>query len=495
LKTLNTPDNQNLNVLSSLHVADLSDAMEYIAEPYRIRVIEPIKQTTRAQREEALAKVGCNPFLLKSKDVFIDLLTDSGTGAVTQAMQSAMLKGDEAYSGSRSYFALQDAVKDIFDYDLVIPTHQGRGAEQLYIPALIKKREKDQGLSKDKMTVISNFFFDTTQGHSQWNGCKIVNVPLDTAFDTSTKGDFKGNFNIGALHSTIETVGAAHIPYIVSTITCNSAGGQPVSIKNLKEVYQIAKQYDIPVVMDCARFAENAYFIKQREPEYSHLTIDEITRITFQYADILCMSAKKDAMVPIGGLLAFKDRSLDDVYQECRTLCVLQEGFPTYGGLEGGAMERLAVGLYEAMREEWLASRIQQIQYLVDGLEKIGVPCQQAGGHAVFIDAGAMLPHIPQDQFPGHVLACELYRIAGIRSAEIGSLLIGRDPITGLQRSSPAELLRLAVPRATYTRAHLDYVIAAFKLLTKSCQHLKGMTFTYEPPVLRHFNAQFETIV
>lgn len=476
-------------------VGDLSSVMEYIAEPYRIRVIEPIAHTTRAQREEALTKVGYNPFLLKSSDVFIDLLTDSGTGAVTQSMQSAMLQGDEAYSGSRSYYALQEAIKDIFNYDMTIPTHQGRGAEQLYVPALIKKREKEKGLSRDKMTVISNFFFDTTQGHSQWNGCKIVNVPVESAFDTSVRGDFKGNFDISLLRSTIEEVGAVHIPYIVSTITCNSVGGQPVSIENLKEVYHLAKQYDIPVVMDCARFAENAFFVKQREPGYGHLSIEEITRITFQFADVLCMSAKKDAMVPIGGVLAFKNRTLDDVYQECRTLCVLQEGFPTYGGLEGGAMERLAVGLYEGMREEWLASRIQQIQYLVDGLEKIGIPCQQAGGHAVFIDAGAMLPHIPKDQFPGHVLACELYRVAGIRSAEIGSLLIGRDPISGEQRPSPAELLRLAIPRATYTRAHLDYVIAAFKLVTNSCEYLKGMTFTYEPPVLRHFNAQFENVV
>ncbi|MFC5077883.1 tryptophanase [Vibrio thalassae] len=463
-------------------------------EPYRIRVVEPIEQTTRAQREEALVKVGFNPFLLNSKDVFVDLLTDSGTGGVTQSMQAAMLLGDESYSGSRSYYALSDAVQNIFGYQLTIPTHQGRGAEQLYVPSLIKKREREKGLLREKMTVISNFFFDTTQGHSQWNGCRIVNVPVESAFNTSVKADFKGNFDIDLLQQTIEQVGPRHIPYIVSTITCNSAGGQPVSIENLKQVYELAQLYEIPVVMDCARFAENAYFVKQRESGYSHLTIEEITHIMFQYADILSMSAKKDAMVPIGGLLAFKDLSLDDVYHECRTLCVLQEGFPTYGGLEGGAMERLAVGLYEAMREEWLASRIQQIHYLVDGLESIGIQCQQAGGHAVFIDAGKMLSHIPQSEFPGHVLACELYRVAGIRSAEIGSLLIGRDPVTGLQLPSPAELLRLAIPRATYTKAHLDYVIEAFQLVLNGCKDLKGMTFTYEPPVLRHFNAQFTEV-
>jgi len=473
---------------------DLSVAMKYIPEPYRIRVVEPIGQTTRSQREEALAKVGFNPFLLHSKDVFIDLLTDSGTGAVTQSMQAAMLMGDEAYSGSRSYFTLKEAVEDIFGYEKTIPTHQGRGSEQLYVPSLIKKREREKSLSRDNMTVISNFFFDTTQGHSQWNGCKIVNVPVESAFNTKVEADFKGNFDLDLLKSTIGEIGPKNIPYIVSTITCNSAGGQPVSVENLRQVYLIAKQYDIPVVMDCARFAENAYFVKQREPGYAHMSIEEITRITFQFADILSMSAKKDAMVPMGGLLAFKDNTLDDVYQECRTLCVLQEGFPTYGGLEGGAMERLAIGLYEAMREEWLESRIQQIQYLVDGLEAIGVQCQQAGGHAVFVDAAAILPHIPQDQFPGHVLACELYRIAGIRSAEIGSLLIGRDPKSGIQLPSPAELLRLAIPRATYTRAHLDYVIDAFQMVMNGCHHLKGMTFTYEPPVLRHFNAQFTEV-
>ncbi|EFR5492093.1 aminotransferase class I/II-fold pyridoxal phosphate-dependent enzyme, partial [Salmonella enterica] len=309
---------------------------KHLPEPFRIRVIEPVKRTTRKHREEAIIKSGMNPFLLDSEDVFIDLLTDSGTGAVTQNMQAAMLRGDEAYSGSRSYYALADAVKNIFGYQHTIPTHQGRGAEQIYIPVLIRKREQEKGLDRAKMAVFSNYFFDTTQGHSQINGCTVRNVYIKEAFDTSVRHDFKGDFDLDKLEEGIQEVGANNIPYIVATITCNSAGGQPVSLANLKAMYQIAKKYDIPVVMDSARFAENAYFIQQREPGYQDWSIEEITRESYKYADMLAMSAKKDAMVPMGGLLCIKDDSYLDVYTECRTLCVLQEGFPTYGGLEGG---------------------------------------------------------------------------------------------------------------------------------------------------------------
>ncbi len=308
---------------------------KHLPEPFRIRVIEPVKRTTRAYREEAIIKSGMNPFLLDSEDVFIDLLTDSGTGAVTQSMQAAMMRGDEAYSGSRSYYALAESVKNIFGYQYTIPTHQGRGAEQIYIPVLIKKREQEKGLDRSKMVAFSNYFFDTTQGHSQINGCTVRNVYIKEAFDTGVRYDFKGNFDLEGLERGIEEVGPNNVPYIVATITSNSAGGQPVSLANLKAMYSIAKKYDIPVVMDSARFAENAYFIKQREAEYKDWTIEQITRETYKYADMLAMSAKKDAMVPMGGLLCVKDDSFFDVYTECRTLCVVQEGFPTYGGLEG----------------------------------------------------------------------------------------------------------------------------------------------------------------
>lgn len=467
---------------------------KHLPEPFRIRVIEPVKRTTLEYREKAIKKAGMNPFLLDSEDIFIDLLTDSGTGAITQNMQAAMLRGDEAYSGSRSYHALADAVKDIFGYSLTMPTHQGRGAEQIYIPILIKKRENEKGLDRNKMVALSNYFFDTTQGHTQVNCCVAKNVYTEEAFDTSVNSDFKGNFDLKQLEKAILEAGANNVPYIVSTITCNSAGGQPVSIANLKAVYEIAQKYDIPVIMDSARYAENAYFIQQREEAYKDWTIEEITFESYKYADGLAMSAKKDAMVQMGGILSFKDDSFLDVYTECRTLCVLQEGFPTYGGLEGGAMERLAVGLYDAMRQEWLAYRITQVQYLVEGLEKIGVVCQQAGGHAAFVDAGKLLPHIPSDQFPAHALACELYKVAGIRAVEIGSLLLGRDPATGKQHYCPAELLRLTIPRATYTQTHMDFVIEAFAKVKENMKNIKGLTFTYEPPVLRHFTALMKEV-
>jgi tryptophanase len=467
---------------------------KHLPEPFRIRVIEPVKRTTREYREEAIVKAGMNPFLLDSEDVFIDLLTDSGTGAITQRMQAAMLMGDEAYSGSRSYYALSNAVKDIFGYNLTMPTHQGRGAEQIYIPVLIKKREMEKGLDRTKMVALSNYFFDTTQGHTQVNCCVAKNVYTKEAFDTSVNVDFKGNFDLIKLEEAILEAGAANVPYIVSTITCNSAGGQPVSIENLKAVYEMAQKYDIPVVMDSARYAENAYFIQQREAEYKDWTIAEITYESYKYADCLAMSAKKDAMVQMGGILSFKDDSFLDAYTECRTLCVIQEGFPTYGGLEGGAMERLAVGLYDGMRQEWLEYRIGQVQYLVDGLESIGVVCQQAGGHAAFVDAGKLLPNIPATQFPAHALACELYKVAGIRAVEIGSLLLGRDPATGEQHKCPAELLRLTIPRATYTQTHMDFVIEAFGKVKENAANVKGLDFTYEPPVLRHFTARLKEV-
>ncbi len=467
---------------------------KHLPEPFRIRVIEPVKRTTRAYREEAIVKAGMNPFLLDSEDVFIDLLTDSGTGAVTQNMQAAMLRGDEAYSGSRSYYALRDAVKQIFGYDYTIPTHQGRGAEQIYIPVLIRKREREKGLNRQKMVVFSNYFFDTTQGHSQINGATVNNVHVPEAFDTGIYADFKGNFDLEKLEQGILAVGAEHVPYIVCTITCNSAGGQPVSLANMRAMYDIARKYDIPVIMDSARFAENAYFIQQREPEYRDWTIEQITYESYKYADMLAMSAKKDAMVPMGGLLCFKDNSLEDVYHECRSLCVVQEGFPTYGGLEGGAMERLAVGLYDGMNQDWLAYRIQQVAYLVNGLSDIGIVCQQAGGHAAFVDAGKLLPHIPAYQFPAHALACALYKVGGIRAVEIGSLLLGRDPKTGEQLPCPAELLRLTIPRATYTQTHMDFIIEAFDQLKSTASSIRGLTFSYEPPVLRHFTARLTEV-
>lgn len=467
---------------------------KHLPEPFRIRVIEPVRRTTRAYREQAITRVDMNPFLLDSDDVFIDMLSDSGTGAVTQNMQAAMLCGDEAYSGSRSYRALSRAVQDVFGYQYTIPTHQGRGAEQIYIPALINKRVKEKGLDPSRMVAFSNYFFDTTQGHTQINRCTAHNVYTPQAFDTSVKANFKGNFDLEKLEGGILEAGPENVPYIVSTITCNSAGGQPVSIANLKAVYEIAHKYNVPVIIDSARFAENAYFVQQREPDYQGWTIEEITRESYKYADGLAMSAKKDAMAQMGGLLCFKDDTMLDVYTHCRNLCVIHEGFPTYGGLEGGAMERLAAGLYDGMRQDWLEYRIRQVQYLVDGLEDVGIVCQQAGGHAAFVDAGKLLPHIPPEQFPAHALGCELYKVAGIRGGEIGSLLQGRDPATGKQLPCPAELLRLAIPRATYTQTHLDFVIEAFQQVKANAHNVRGLEFIYEPPVMRHFTARLKEV-
>lgn len=480
-----------MNNKENLERAGMPSTSLHLPEPFRIRVIEPISCSTRKERERVLHKAGLNTLLLQSKDVYIDCLTDSGTGATTQSMQAAMLMGDEAYSGSRSFTKLKVAVEDIFDYPLTIPTHQGRGAEQLYVPTLIKFRETHYGLKRKKMVVISNFFFDTTQAHAQINGCSVANAPAEVAFDTTTDCLFKGNFDLEKVRGIIEEAGASNVPYIVSTITCNSIGGQPVSMSNLREVYALAQEYEIPVVIDCARFAENAYFIQQREPDYKHRSIEEIVKEMFIYGDLLSMSAKKDAMVPIGGLLSFKNNEYYDVFEHCKELCVVLEGFPTYGGLEGGAMERLAVGLYEAMRQDWLAYRVAQVNYLVEGLRKVGVMCQQSGGHAAFVDAGKLLPHIPADQFPGMALANELYLVAGIRTSEIGSLLLGRDPKTGEQLPCPAEFLRITLPRASYTQSHMDYIIKAFEKVLENSHLIKGLVFTYEPPVLRHFNARF----
>ncbi|WP_336152550.1 tryptophanase [Escherichia coli] len=467
---------------------------KHLPEPFRIRVIEPVKRTTRAYREEAIIKSGMNPFLLDSEDVFIDLLTDSGTGAVTQSMQAAMMRGDEAYSGSRSYYALAESVKNIFGYQYTIPTHQGRGAEQIYIPVLIKKREQEKGLDRSKMVAFSNYFFDTTQGHSQINGCTVRNVYIKEAFDTGVRYDFKGNFDLEGLERGIEEVGPNNVPYIVATITSNSAGGQPVSLANLKAMYSIAKKYDIPVVMDSARFAENAYFIKQREAEYKDWTIDqilylrdtisqpvEIHAVIQTYRQTLHRAAFQAAICREPFLHHAKGSALGVHIKEAVVFHAQQAAHRYHRIFLGG--HRQHIGIFVGFAGD-----------LLDGLEEIGVVCQQAGGHAAFVDAGKLLPHIPADQFPAQALACELYKVAGIRAVEIGSFLLGRDPKTGKQLPCPAELLRLTIPRATYTQTHMDFIIEAFKHVKENAANIKGLTFTYEPKVLRHFTAKLKEV-
>jgi len=465
--------------------------IKHLPEPFRIRVVEPIVLKTLEERQKAIKESGMNPFALKSEDVFIDLLTDSGTGAITNTMLAAGMLGDEAYAGSKSYYKLSAAVEDIFGYKHTIPTHQGRGAEQLIIPTLIEKRKREKGMTEP--VSISNWHFDTTQGHTQINGAAAINVVIEECMDTGTYHPFKGNFDIAKLEAVIEEKGPENVYTIISTITNNSAGGQPVSMANLKAVYEVAQRFDIPVIMDSARFCENAYFIQQREEGYQDKSIAEIIKEMYQYADILAMSAKKDAMVRIGGLLCVKNDDYLAEFTECRSRCVPMEGFPTYGGLSGQAIEELARGLYDGQDQDYLAYRVSQIAYLTAELEKVGVPCQTAGGHAVFVDAGRLLPHIPGDQFPAHALACKLYELGGIRAVEIGSLLLGRDR-DGKQIEAPMELLRLTIPRMTITKSHCDYIVDAFKDVLENAHTVKGLRLTYEPAVLRHFTARLEEV-
>ena len=452
-------------------------------EPFRIKSIEPIRLTTRAERERALQAAGYNLFKLRADDVYVDLLTDSGTGAMSDTQWAALQHGDESYAGARSFFALQRAVEEVTGFAYFVPTHQGRAAENVLFSVVVKPGHE----------VPSNQHFDTTYANIRARGGKPVDLVIDEALDPAVLHPFKGNMDLDKLDRFIQAIGVERIPIGLLTITNNSAGGQPVSMENIRATADLYHRYGIPFFLDAARFAENAYFIQQREEGYAVKSIPDIVREEFSYADGFLMSAKKDAIVNIGGLLALRN---GDLFEQVKNELILREGFPTYGGLAGRDLEALAVGLREGMDEAYLTYRVGQVRYLGERLSEAGIPIvQPPGGHAVYIDARAWLPHIPQSEFPAQVLAVALYLEGGIRTVEIGSVMFACfDPETGTWAYPQTELVRLAIPRRVYTQTHLDYVVEACVKVRDKRAELRGLKIIHAPELLRHFVAEFERL-
>jgi tryptophanase len=453
------------------------------AENYKIKMVETIRRSTRHEREEWIKEAKFNLFNLKSEQVYIDLLTDSGTGAMSDRQWAAIMTGDESYAGSGSYYNLKNTIQDIFGFEYFLPTHQGRAAENVLFSSVIKEGD----------VVPGNSHFDTTKGHIEFRKAKAIDCTIDEAFDTLLEHPFKGNIDIEKLEKVLQEHPKERIPMIVVTVTCNTSGGQPVSMKNIKEVSQLAKKYGIKVFFDSARFAENAYFIKIREEGYRDKPIKEIVHEMYSYADGMTMSAKKDGIVNMGGFMAFNDREL---YEKCTTYNIMFEGFITYGGMSGRDLNALAVGLDEATEFEYLQTRVNQVAYLGDLLNKYNIPLQMPiGGHAVFIDAKRFLPHLPKEEFVAQTLAVELYLEGGVRGVEVGTLLADRDPETRKNRYPDLELVRLAIPRRVYTNNHMDYVAAALKNVFDRRDKIKhGLRILKEAPIMRHFTVDLESI-
>lgn len=450
--------------------------MKTIIEPFRVKSVEPIRMTTQAQREEILRKAHFNPFLIRGGDVIIDLLTDSGASAMSAEQWAGIMRGDESYAGSESFFRLQSVLRELTGFDQVLPTHQGRASERILFE-LVGGPDK---------VIPNNAHFDTTRANAEHSGARAVNLPIPEAADPKSRHPFKGNMDVAALEALIAEVGVARIPLVMMTVTNNTCGGQPVSLDNIRQVRRVCDKHKLPLFLDACRFAENAWFIRQREPEFEGRDPREICRAMFDLADGVTISAKKDGLVNIGGLLLIRDK---DLFRKACNLLILTEGFVTYGGLAGRDLEAMAQGLEEVTDVDYLGYRIRSVEYLGQALLKAGIQIiEPPGGHAIYIDASRFAPHIPRHQFPGQALVCGLYRVGGIRSCEIGSVMAGPG------RTPELELVRLAIPRRVYTQSHMDYVAEACAELSSRRDTLRGMRITEGPEVLRHFTAKFEEI-
>jgi len=457
--------------------------MKTIIEPFKIKSVEPIRFTTPEEREGILQDAGFNPFLIRADDVLIDLLTDSGTSAMSASQWAGIMEGDESYAGARSFFRFEKVAKELTGFRFIIPTHQGRAAEKILFTLL-------GGPGK---YIPNNTHFDTTRANIEYSGAQAVDLLNATGKDPSAIADFKGNMDIDALDRFIREKGAENIPLIMLTVTNNAGGGQPVSMDNIRQTKNIAARYGIPFFLDACRFAENAFFIKKREKGYADIPVEQIAREMFSYADGCTMSAKKDALVNMGGFLGLND---DALAMNSRNILVVTEGFPTYGGLAGRDLEAMAKGLQEVLDEHYLTYRLRSVEYLGEKLVQAGVPILlPPGGHAIYLDAKRFAAHIPQHQFPGQSIVCDLYKRGGIRSVEIGSVMFGKtDKETGRFIAPALELVRLAIPRRVYTQSHIDYVIECVAEVYNNRATLPGYRIVSEAPLLRHFTARFEAL-